>query len=359
MAYLVAQAPPPSGVTSDNAIAVHSNLVLVPTFVKTKQGEIVFSLDTEDFTVTDDGVPQKIRLDPDADAQPLALAIVVQTGALGAMHVQDYRELQTVLEAIIGNVPHRVSVVSFDSRVRLEHASDEGTEHAAEVLDRLKPGDQGAAILDAMTFATAELARQPAQYRRAMLLLSETIDRGSQKSLDETLRAIDDTNTTIYSFAFSSTAADFKHEKAKLPNPFMPTKYSRTPYNSGGCMAQGSDPDAHGKRSVQALDCAGDLLPPLRIARMTYLAAIDGMHRNIPETVATLTGGEYADFKDSKGLRQKLVAISNDVHNQYVLSFQPETPHPGLHSLSVTLRVKGDLVVTTRNAYWIDTPANP
>jgi hypothetical protein len=227
------------------------------------------------------------------------------------------------------------------------------------VLDGLQPGDQGAAILDGVTFAAAQLAGQPAQYRRAMLLLSETIDRGSQKSLDETLRAIDDTNTTIYSFAFSSRKTDLKHEGAKLPNPFVPTKYSKTPYNSGGCMSSGADPDAHGNRSVQALDCASDLLPPLRIARMAYLAAVDGMHTNVPETVARLTGGEYSAFKDVKSLRQRLIAISNDVHNQYVLSFQPRAPHPGLHSLAVTLKDSGDLAVTMRDAYWIDMPAKP
>jgi hypothetical protein len=124
MVYVLAQeaneANQSSGLTSDNAIAVHSNLVLVPTIVKTKHGENVFSLNADNFKVTDDGVPQEIRLDPDADAQPLALVVVVQTGAQGAIHLDDYRELNTVLEAIIGDVPHRVSVVSFDSQVRLD-----------------------------------------------------------------------------------------------------------------------------------------------------------------------------------------------------------------------------------------------
>ena len=43
----------------------------------------------------------------------------------------------------------------------------------------------------------------------------------------------------------------------------------------GGCMSRepDADPDAHGKRSVQALDCASDLIPPLRLGRMAYIAA--------------------------------------------------------------------------------------
>lgn len=344
-----------------NTIAVHSDLVLVPAFVKTKHGELVFSLNADDFTLTDDGVAQKLRLEPDTDSQPLALGIVVQTGGLGASHLADYRGLETTLEAMIGVVPHTVSVVSFDSHVHLEQDFDPQTEKAAEVIAGLKAGDRGAAILDGLTFATAQLAKQPTRYRRALLLFSETRDSGSQASLDETLRAIDDTNTAIYSFALSSTKTALKHEGAKLPNPFAQTKYSATPYKPGGCMSRepDADPDAHGSRAAQALDCADDLLPPLRIARLAYLAAVDGMRKNVPESVAKLTGGEYFGFKDSKSLRKSLLSISNDVPNHYVLSFQPKSPHPGLHSLSLSLRERPELVIKARGAYWIDAAGKP
>ena len=120
-----------------------------------------------------------------------------------------------------------------------------------------------------------------------------------------------------------------------------------------------ADPDAHGNRKLQALDCADDLLPPLRLARMAYLAAVDSMHRNVPESVAKLTGGEYFEFKDAKTLRKDLVSIANDVPNHYVLSFQPSSPHTGLHSLSLALKAHPDLVIKSRSAYWIDSPAVP
>ena len=90
-----------------------------------------------------------------------------------------------------------------------------------------------------------------------------------------------------------------------------------------------ADPDAQGKRGVQALDCASDLLPPLRLARMAFLAAKDGLKRNVPESVAQLTGGEYFAFKDAKTLAQHLITISNDVPNYYVLSFRPQSPQAG------------------------------
>ncbi|HVB58154.1 MAG TPA: hypothetical protein VNE63_17240, partial [Candidatus Acidoferrales bacterium] len=166
----------------------------------------------------------------------------------------------------------------------------------------------------------------------------------------------DDTNTSIYSFAFSSTKAAVEHEASKLPLPGG-TPYTNEPYAPGGCMshAPDADPDAHGRRSVQALDCASDLLPPLRLARMAFLAAKDGFRRNVPESVAQLTGGEYFAFKDAKTLTRNLISISNDVPNYYVLAFSPQSPQPGLHALEVKLKDRPKLELRARKAYWVDT----
>ena len=340
-------------------LTVRSSLVLVPALVKTRGGELVFSLGADDFVLTDDGVPQRLRLEEDTDAQPLALVVVAETGGRGASHLQDYRGLDAVLDAVIGDVRHRVAVVSFDSAPHLEQPFTTKTEQAAAVLGELEGGDTGAAILDGLRYAVDLLSKQPPSYRRAILLLSETVDGGSQTSLDDALHAIEDTNTSIYSFGFASTRAALKHEGAKLPNPFGTTKYSSTPYAAGGCMSRepGADPDAHGNRKVQALDCAEDLLPPLRLARMAFLAAQEGLRQNVPETVARLTGGEYFPFKDARSLSRGLVSIANDVPNHYVLSFVPQSPHPGLHALELQMKERPDLELKSRSAYWVDEAA--
>ncbi|HKN59812.1 MAG TPA: VWA domain-containing protein [Candidatus Acidoferrales bacterium] len=339
---------------------MRSNLVLVPALVKNKAGETVFSLTADDFILTDNGIPQSLRLELDTDSQPLALAVIVQTGGLGAEHLPDYRHLGAVLDAVIGNVPHRVAVVSFDSTPRLEQDFSANTDSAAKTIATLEEGDPGVAILDALNFGINLLRKQPPAYRRAVLLFSETIDSGSQTSFEDALRAVDDTNTTIYSFGFSSTKAAVEHEASKLPKLPVPlpggSPYSDVPYAPGGCMSKdpNADPDAHGNRSVQALDCASDLLPPLRLARMAFLAAKDGFRRNVPESVAQLTGGEYFAFKDATTLSRHLITISNDVPNYYVLSFRPQSPEPGLHALEVRLKDRPDLQLSARNAYWVD-----
>lgn len=337
------------------AIIVRSNLVLVPALVKNKAGETIFSLAADDFILTDDGVPQPVQLESDNDSQPLALAVIVQTGGIGATHLRDYGHLGTVLDAVIGDVPHRVAVIGFDSAPRLALDFTAQTDAAAQKIATLDAGDGGAAILDALKFGINLLRKQPADYHRAVLLLSETIDSGSQTSLDDAVRAVFNTNTAIYSFAFSTTKSEVEHEASKLPREGG-SPYSDRPYPPDGCMSKdpNADPDARGKRSVQALDCASDLLPPLRLARMAFLAARDGFKRNVPESVAQLTGGEYFAFKDAATLTRHLISISNDVPNYYVLSFRPQSPHPGLHALQLRVKNRPGLQLRARKAYWVD-----
>jgi hypothetical protein len=105
--------------TGQPRLTVHSTLVMVPVFVNTKEGDLVFGLNADDFLLTDNGLPQVLTLEQDTDSQPLALAIVVETGGAGAAHLSDYQELDSVLDALVGNVQHRVAVISFDGKPHL------------------------------------------------------------------------------------------------------------------------------------------------------------------------------------------------------------------------------------------------
>jgi VWFA-related protein len=335
-----------------------SNLVLVPVLVKSRAAKIVFSLTAEDFVLTDNGVPQAVQIEDGSLGLPLALAVIVQTGGQGTSHLRDYHNLGAILDALIGGVPHRVAVIAFDSKARIEQDFTADTDAAAETIATLPEGDTGAAILDALAFGIRLLDAQPPSYRHAVLLFSETADSGSQTSLEDAVRAVEETNTAIYSFGFSTTQAAVKHQGSKLPLPGG-TAYSNEPYKQGGCMSKDpkADPDAHGNRAAQALDCAGDLLPPLRLARIAFLAAKDGLKRNVPESVAQLTGGEYFAFKDAKTLAQHLITISNDVPNYYFLSFRPQSLQPGPHALELRVKSRPEYEVKARKGYWVDAGA--
>src|ERR1035438_6912647 len=142
-------------------LTVRSTVVLVPALVKTKKGDVVFSLTADDFSLTDNGVAQRLTLDPDTDAEPLALAICVETGGAGRNHLEDYDHLDAILGALIGGVEHRVAVIGFDSAPHFLLPFTPETARASLELSSLKKGDPGAAILDAVAFAVAQLRSQP------------------------------------------------------------------------------------------------------------------------------------------------------------------------------------------------------
>ncbi len=143
--------------TGQSKVVVRSTLVMVPVLATTTEGNVVFDLTADDFLLTDNGVPQEVSIEQDTDSQPLALAIVVETGAAGASHLIDYQELDSILDALIGNVEHQVAVISFDSSPHVIVPFTSRTEDASHGLANLSEGGQGAAILDAVGFAVGQL----------------------------------------------------------------------------------------------------------------------------------------------------------------------------------------------------------
>src|SRR5580704_17026690 len=119
---LCAQTPTPTPEQQPFTLTSRSTLVLVPALVRTHSGELVYTLTANDFTLTDNGVEQKLFLEEDSGSQPLALVVAIQTGGAGARQFDTYRNLGTMVEAIIGNVPHKIAVVTFDSEPTLLQA---------------------------------------------------------------------------------------------------------------------------------------------------------------------------------------------------------------------------------------------
>jgi VWFA-related protein len=334
-------------------ITMNSNLVVVPALVRTKSGELIYTLKADDFILTDNGVVQKLRLEEDTGNQPLAMVIVVQTGGDAAVHLDQYQHLDPMLENMLGGVEHRVAVVGFDSTPILLHGFTSNLDFVTHSLNILDPGDKKAAVFDAIVAAVNQLRQQPTTYRRAILLLSQTTDDGSRTSLVDALRAIGDTNTVIYSVGFHTTGTDVGGEAARFNDS--------TPGPQHGCFSRdlGVDDDGNPIKptesaGAQDLNCAEELLPPLRLAHLAEIAARHALKRNISESVAQLTGGEYFKFKNVKTLDHDLFTIANHIPNRYVLTFHPQSPTPGFHTIVLKLRDESKFSVDARNGYWVN-----
>jgi VWFA-related protein len=334
-------------------LTVRSNVVLVPALVKTKQGAVFFGLTAADFSLTDNGILQQLTLDSDTDSEPLALAICVETGGAGASHIEGYAHLDAILDALIGGVEHRVAVIGFDSSPHLLLPFTPETAKASLKLSSLEKGDGGAAILDGIAFAVAQLRTQPTVFRRAILLFSETIDQGSTTSLGEALRLTSNANTALYSFGFSSTKAALAHNAPGFQ--VFGYNHPNEPGPPHGCFSrEGADAEYDGHYSRQVLDCFSLLAPPLRLAQMAYLTARNGLRTNTAASLAQLTGGEFFRYSKANDLRQGLIALSHDMLQYYVLSFRPTPPTPGPHVLHLEIKSHPQLTLKSRTEYWID-----
>ena len=92
-----------------------TTLVVVPTLVQTTGKEPVFSLTADDFVLTDNGVPQKVKLEEETKP-PLSLVVLMQTGGVARGQFASYVNLETMLASLLGGAPNKVSIVNFDSR---------------------------------------------------------------------------------------------------------------------------------------------------------------------------------------------------------------------------------------------------
>jgi VWFA-related protein len=318
--------------TTPPAISSESTVVLVPTLVKTKSGGLVLGLSARDFIVEDDGVEQSIQLDDSPEGDPISVVVAVQLGRTAALQLEKPQPpslgddgssrrrsgaplsgLGTMLESYIGEGRADVAVVTFDSRVQLFQDFTEDIPAVADRLRKLGPGDDGAAILDAVLYSNKLLDRHPAGGRRVIILISESRDHGSHVAkLEDVVRQLSASNTLVYSLSFSPARAEFMR-------------------------------DMEGQNSSSA---QMDLLKPL-------VMAVNGLRKNVAGAVAELTGGEYETFGDKRSFDTRMDALSGDDRNRYLLSFQPTNPKAGPHAIRVRLRdPERTAVVTARSMYW-------
>jgi hypothetical protein len=65
------------------------------------------------------------------------------------------------------------------------------------------------------------------------------------------------------------------------------------------------------------------------------------------------TGGRTLNFLKKNALEQAIQLVSEEVHRQYILSFEPAKSESGtFHAIRVTVKNRPDLHAKTRDGYW-------
>jgi VWFA-related protein len=310
ISLLLVAAPAPS---QETTLRSQANLVLVPALVKDAAGQIVYGLGPKDFIVEDDGVEQSARLDEAPEGQPVSLVLAIQTGRRASFEFPRMQGLKTMLGPLFASGTARVALVEFDSQIDLTRnfSSDESLIDAE--LSNLQPGDNGAPILDAVNYSIDMLKKEPDDRLRVLLLISETRDHGSHMKIDNAVASIGQANAVMYALAFSPGVSNI--------------------LDTGRGMNKN---EMH--EGVNFIDLA-------------YRTA-QAMKKNVPSTVAQMTGGEYELFTTRKKFELRMTDFTNHLHSRYLLSFSPKDPHPGLHQIRVHLRDARGAAVLARTSYW-------
>src|SRR3984885_2124439 len=157
----------------ETTLRTQTNLVLIPALVKDQQEGILYGLQAKDFLVEDDGVEQAVRLDEAPEAQPISLVVAIQRGRRANYEFPRMRGLKSMLDPLFTLGTARVAVVEFDSQVNLTRNFTRDENLVSADLANLQPGDDGAAILDAVAYSVNLLKQEPEERLRMLLLISE------------------------------------------------------------------------------------------------------------------------------------------------------------------------------------------
>jgi hypothetical protein len=240
--------------------------------------------------------------------------IAIQRGRRANYEFPRIRGLSAMLDPMVEAGLGRVAIVEFDSQAELIQDFSSSSEKIAQSLKELQPGDGGAAILDAVDYSVKMLEKAPKERQRLLLLISETRDHGSQAKVEDVVAEIGQSNTAVYALAFSPSRSNVL--------------------------------DTMRGNNVEEMNPLPDLLAPL-------MMAVQAMRKNTPQTVASMTGGEYEMFATGKNFDLRMIDFTNHIHGRYLLSIEPNNPHGGLHEIRVRLRNPGDRTVLARSRYWV------
>ncbi len=289
--------------------------MLVPALVKDAAGQIVYGLQSKDFVIEDDGAEQSIRLDEAPEGQSISLVLAIQTGRRAPKEFPRILGLRSMIDPLFGLGTVRIAVVEFDSQVHLTRTFSRDESLIDADLSNLQPGDGGASILDAIQYSVGMLKKEPEGRLRVLLLISEVHDHGSKVNVEDAVSAIGQSNSVMYALTFSPGVSNILD------------------------TGRGTNLDEM-HQGVNFLDLA------YRLAQ--------AMRKNIPSTVASMTGGEYELFTSRKKFEVRMNDFTNHLHSRYLLSFAPKEPHPGLHQIRARLREPRENTVLARTSYWVE-----
>ena len=313
-------------------------LVLAPTTITDAKGHYVDGLNPEDLILYDNNVPQPIQLE--WSATPISLVVAVQTSANSGAVIDKLGRIGILLSQLIAADAGETAVITFSDAVTTRQPFTSNADSVTHALRMLRMDGGDARTLDALDRSLDVLAERPVSRRRIVLVIGEKRDRGSRANLSDVVAKAQRVNATVYWLTFS---------------PFL------EPFTVKPKTKEGLKPEAlRIKKTPCSLCEQPDETPvPFDAGPGNLVYAIGELARlhlpDLPVVFTRATGGRELAFVKKAALETTIQRIGEEVHRQYVISFQPKAASDdagAFHSIRVSVKERPELRVTTRTGYW-------
>jgi len=321
------------------AISVDVKMVSMLAAVRDKHGHLVNNLNKDDFAVEQDGHPQTITYFAQESNLPLTVGLLVDT-SMSQRRVLDQERSAShaFLDRALREDRDKAFVIHFDYEVELLQDLTSSRQKLEASLDTLgEPefaqtggggssgggrgssgrGGGGTLLYDAVYLASNELMKKQ-QGRKALIILSDGVDRGSKETLQNSIETAQRADTLVYSILFADKEG----------------------YGNGGGYG--------GSRGGGGGGTGGG-----GHHRYPQESRPDG--KKVLEQISRETGGRFFEVSKKQSIDEIYTALDEELRNQYGLGYVPDKADigPGYHKIHVTVKQK-DFVVQTREGYYAD-----
>src|SRR3984893_4412848 len=347
------------------SIAFDVKEVTLPVTVRDKHGKIVRDLTKDDFTLQEDGRPQTIRYFSQEANLPLTLGLLVDTSRSQTNVLDAERNAsRSFLDQMLVQEKDKAFLIHFDREVELLQDLTSSREKLQAALELLKtPSDRdrsndpndsgdsrsgsgshhggGTQLYDAVFLASNELMKKH-QGRKALVILSDGVDRGSKTSLESTIESAQRADTVVYSIYFADSHREDRNEGQRRGGG-MGRGGGGWPGGGGGWPGGGGGyPGGGGGRGG-----------PGGGQRHPEEPRTDG--KKILERISRETGGRFFEVSKKESVGEIYTSIVEELRTQYSMGYTPDKDSAASGYHHVTLAVKRkDLTVQTREGYYAD-----
>ncbi len=311
-------------------------LVVAPTTVTDSKGRFVDGLTPEDLLLYDNNVPQTIQID--WMTYSISLVVVVQTSSNSGAVIDKLGGSGILFTQLLAAEGGETAVMSFNDQAKIRQEFTGNPDLVIRSIRMLRREGEGAHILDAMLEAMSVLERRPPARRRIILMIAEKRDRGSKAKLPEVVERMQRLNAQVYWLTYS---------------PFL------QPFTVRPKTAEDRKPEAERIKIRECALCpAPDETPvPADVGPGGWLYGIGELARmrrpDLSRLFTSTTGGRTLNFLKKNALEQAIELVGEEVHSQYILSFQPKGAETGtFHTIRVAVKNRPELQVKTREGYW-------